>query len=163
RPLIAPRRQAAGAPSDISRRHIIQMTQPGWFDVAGGKLTTYRLMAEQVVDQAGRYLGMRLPRSRTADLPLARGPYSGVLPPAIERGVVEECCRREWAIRLDDVLLRRTSWHYYHPNQTDIIVRTAGWMAENLGWDSSSEAAELERFRAILAAAQDCDEMPRRE
>ena len=32
------------------------MPEPGWFDVAGGKLTTYRLMAEQTVDRVGGQL-----------------------------------------------------------------------------------------------------------
>ena len=149
RPLIAPRKEQEGAPSDVSRGHVIRMTEPGWFDVAGGKLTTYRLMAEQAVDQVGGFLGARLPASPTADRPLARGPFSGVVPPSVGPDVVAECCRREWAIHLDDVLLRRTSWHYYHPNQAEIAVQVAGWMAEQLGWDVARREAELDRFRLL--------------
>ena len=48
RPLIA---DPGGKPSDISRAHEIRNPEPGWWDVAGGKLTTYRLMGEQTVDQ----------------------------------------------------------------------------------------------------------------
>ena len=48
RPLIA---DPSGKPSDISRSHEIKNPEPCWWDVAGGKLTTYRLMAEQTVDQ----------------------------------------------------------------------------------------------------------------
>ena len=48
RPLLA---DPNGKPSDISRSHEIKNPEPGWWDVAGGKLTTYRLMAEQTVDQ----------------------------------------------------------------------------------------------------------------
>src|SRR5215212_10183779 len=55
RPLIAGGSNAKGKPSDISRRHQVRMTHPGWLDVAGGKLTTYRLMAEQTVDEAVQY------------------------------------------------------------------------------------------------------------
>jgi glycerol-3-phosphate dehydrogenase len=147
RPLIAPDREEAGAPSDVSRSHVIRMTEPGWFDVAGGKLTTYRRMAEQAVDRVGGFLGSRLPRSATADRPLSRGPFSGVEPPPIGRDVVAECCRREWAVHLDDVLMRRTSWHFYHPNQAAIAEMTVGWMAEQLGWDRDRQAAELDRYR----------------
>ena len=43
-----------GRPSDISRAHEIRSPEPGWWDVAGGKLTTYRLMGEQTVDQLAR-------------------------------------------------------------------------------------------------------------
>lgn len=156
RPLIAPRRKQAGAPSDVSRSHVIRMMEPGWFDVAGGKLTTYRRMAEQAVDRVGGFLGGRLPVSATADLPLSQGPFSGVEPPPVGPDVVAECCRREWAVHLDDVLLRRTSWHYYHPNQAEIAEMTARWMAEALGWDPDRQAAELDRYRALA------DSPPRR-
>jgi glycerol-3-phosphate dehydrogenase len=155
RPLIAPPREEAGAPSDISRGHVIRMPEPGWFDVAGGKLTTYRHMAEQAVDEVGRFLRLRLPRSRTAEGALARGPFSGVLPPPVSADVVAECCRREWAVHLDDVLLRRTSWHFYHPEQRQIAAAAAGWMAEHLGWDQARQAAEIERYYAVADSVND--------
>lgn len=145
RPLIAPRTAQRGAPSDISRKHVIHMSQPGWFDVAGGKLTTYRLMAEQAVDQVGRHLHLRLPRSRTAKLPLPSGRFSSVIPPSIERRVVAECCQNEWAVHLDDVLLRRTSWGYYHRNSQNLALQVAAWMADLLGWNSDQTRAELQR------------------
>jgi glycerol-3-phosphate dehydrogenase len=146
RPLIAPDKETVGAPSDISRNHVIRMAEPGWFDVAGGKLTTYRLMAEQTVDRIGRYLELRLLPTRTANLSLPGGPYSGVLPPPFEPGVVQECCRHEWAVHLDDVLIRRTSWHFYHGNQTETAEVTARWMAEQLGWSDSQRAFEIKRY-----------------
>ena len=52
RPLVA---DPHGNPSDISRRHEVTMSQPGWWDVTGGKLTTYRLMAEETVDAIAKY------------------------------------------------------------------------------------------------------------
>lgn len=153
RPLIAPRHQKEGAPSDVSRNHEIRMGDPGWFDVAGGKLTTYRLMAEQTIDQVGRQLGERLPRSRTAEIPLTPGPHSGVLPPPVERDVVAETCRQEWVVHLDDLLLRRTSWHFYHANQTEIAERAAHWMAELLGWNPERIELELKRYQKAAELA----------
>jgi glycerol-3-phosphate dehydrogenase len=123
------------------------MGEPGWFDVAGGKLTTYRLMAEQTVDQVGRFLGRSLARSRTAELPLTAGPHSGVLPPPVERPVVEAACDQEWVVHLDDLLLRRTSWHFYHPNQAELAEQAARWMAEILGWDPARIEQELARYQ----------------
>ena len=146
RPLVSPRRRKPGSPSDVSRRHEIRMAEPGWFDVTGGKLTTYRLIAEQAVDRIGRFLRMHLPPSPTARLPLTAGPYSGVLPPPIEPAVVRECCRQEWAAHLDDVLLRRTSWHFYHSNQLGTATVAARWMADELGWSREQTAQELERY-----------------
>jgi glycerol-3-phosphate dehydrogenase len=151
RPLIAPRTLKQGTPSDTSRGHVIRMPEPGWIDVAGGKLTTYRHMAEQTVDQVGGHLGLRLPRSRTAEQELVRGPFSSVLPPPVEREVVAECCQREWAVHLEDVLLRRTSWHYYHGNQGKFAELTAGWMGEQLKWSPQQRAAELDRYRKAVS------------
>ena len=59
-----------GGPSDISRAHQIRMPKPGWIDVAGGKLTTYRLIGEQVVDRVVKHLGKKTPPCRTAEEPL---------------------------------------------------------------------------------------------
>ena len=67
RPLVANWR---GKPSDISRAHVIRPTEPGWWDIAGGKLTTYRLMAEQMVDRLAAYLDRKTPPCRTAVEPL---------------------------------------------------------------------------------------------
>jgi glycerol-3-phosphate dehydrogenase len=42
---------AGGVTADLSRRHVVDDTVPGLFTIAGGKLTTYRAMAEQLVDR----------------------------------------------------------------------------------------------------------------
>ena len=54
RPLVATGK--TGSPSDLSRSHQITNPEPGWWDVAGGKLTTYRLMAEETVDEMAKWL-----------------------------------------------------------------------------------------------------------
>ncbi len=152
RPLIASGRAETGAPSDISRGHSIRVAAPGWIDIAGGKLTTYRLMAEQAVDRLGVFLRPRPARSRTAETPLVADPegarFSAVLPPPVSREAVRHCCREEWAVHLDDVMLRRTSWHYYHSNQAETAARVCEWMAGELGWDALRRHAERERYGA---------------
>ncbi|MFC0533573.1 glycerol-3-phosphate dehydrogenase/oxidase [Phytohabitans kaempferiae] len=55
--------------SKLSREHAVVEPMLGLMLVAGGKYTTYRVMAADVVDRAARRLGVRVP-SRTADLPL---------------------------------------------------------------------------------------------
>ena len=55
RPLLAPRRTGANE-SATSREHEIWWDRSGLLSIAGGKLTTYRVMAEQVVDRAARKL-----------------------------------------------------------------------------------------------------------
>lgn len=67
-----------GPESAITRRHIIKENTDvaaGLLSIIGGKLTTYRSLAEQTVDALGKVLGKRLPpcRTRDTDLPGAWG------------------------------------------------------------------------------------------
>lgn len=59
RPLVAPGSPGMEA-SDISREHFLRES-PGFVTVAGGKLTTYRRIASEVVDAAARQLGKTVP------------------------------------------------------------------------------------------------------
>lgn len=58
-----------GATADISRRHLVRDVPGQPITVVGGKLTTYRRMAEDAVDAAAARLGVHHP-SRTKALPL---------------------------------------------------------------------------------------------
>lgn len=66
RPLIAP--PSGVSESDVSREHQV-IERPGFVTIAGGKLTTYRRMAAEVVDAAGAQLG-KIPRCTTDARPL---------------------------------------------------------------------------------------------
>lgn len=152
RPLIA---APGGRPSDISRSHEIKSPEPGWFDVAGGKLTTYRLMAEQAVDRIQRYLGSKVSGCVTAQQPLlpsseAEG-TSAVEPVEPSRELVEHFCRREWAVHLDDVMVRRGGWTHYVEDRAELTERVADWMAEILGWDGERRSEEINRYSASCA------------
>ena len=54
---------------DLSRKHAIYETPPGLVTITGGKLTTYRSMAEELVDGVARALG-KGGRSRTRKTPI---------------------------------------------------------------------------------------------
>jgi glycerol-3-phosphate dehydrogenase len=65
-----------GPESAISRKHIIKKNRAvakGLLSIVGGKLTTFRHLAEQTVDQVGKILRRRLPPCRTHDTPLPGG------------------------------------------------------------------------------------------
>jgi glycerol-3-phosphate dehydrogenase len=149
RPLIA---DPNGRPSDISRAHEIHVRPEGWVDVAGGKLTTYRLMAEQAVDAVSRLLG-RETECTTARVPLVEGKaaFSGVVPPAVSREAVEGYCRAEWARHLDDVMIRRSGWRFYHRDHLKIAAEVAAWMAGALGWSEQRTRQEVERYGRMTA------------
>jgi glycerol-3-phosphate dehydrogenase len=73
RPLVAPGSVGAVSESDTSREHHV-IDRPGFVTIAGGKLTTFRRMAAEVVERAGAQLG-RIPIGGTAErqLPGAEG------------------------------------------------------------------------------------------
>jgi glycerol-3-phosphate dehydrogenase len=68
RPLLSGEEEST---SKLSREHVVGHPVPGLVVVAGGKFTTYRVMAADAVDEAVRSLDARIPDSCTAELPLA--------------------------------------------------------------------------------------------
>ena len=56
--------------SQLSREHVVAHPAPGLVVVAGGKYTTYRIMARDAIDEAARTLGGSIPESTTADIPM---------------------------------------------------------------------------------------------
>lgn len=66
-------RSSKGPESAITRRHIIKRHRGplrGVISIIGGKLTTYRHLAEQVIDRVGRTLDRGLPPCSTSSAPL---------------------------------------------------------------------------------------------
>lgn len=61
---------ADGSTADLSRRHAVLTGPTGLVTVVGGKLTTYRRMAEDAVDAAVAHAGLEAGPCRTASLPL---------------------------------------------------------------------------------------------
>lgn len=63
-----------GDTADLSRDHALLTSDNGLVTITGGKLTEYRLMAEQVVDLVAGRAGLPAGPCRTADLPLVGAP-----------------------------------------------------------------------------------------
>lgn len=106
RPLIS-----KGAPSHtkaISREHAIWVSNSGLISVTGGKWTTYRIMAQQVVNEVCLRLGCQERQSLTADLKLhdlAGGePLQDCF---VSREDIERAVYAEMAVTIEDVLARR--------------------------------------------------------
>ena len=73
RPLLAPvegKHPMSERTADLSRRHTVRTSPEGMVTVTGGKLTTYRKMAEDTVDAVVGALGRRSLRCVTKDLRL---------------------------------------------------------------------------------------------
>ena len=99
RPLL--RQDPTAAPSEVSREHRVVESAQGLITIAGGKLTTYRVMARDVVDRVAARLHQldgrpTAPRPPTDRLPLPGGEAAelGVLVEgARARGVPEATAR----------------------------------------------------------------------
>ncbi|MEX2268059.1 MAG: glycerol-3-phosphate dehydrogenase/oxidase [Acidimicrobiia bacterium] len=68
RPLL--REAGSTRTADLSRRHAVRVSESGVITITGGKLTTYRRMAADTVDQAARILDRRRAKSKTKHLKL---------------------------------------------------------------------------------------------
>jgi len=78
RPLVRPSRDVRGASGSISREHTVEVSPSGLVTVTGGKWTTYRSMAEDVLSQcvqSGLLSGIGA--AVTAHMKLAGGDRSG--------------------------------------------------------------------------------------
>jgi glycerol-3-phosphate dehydrogenase len=75
RPLLQP--QDTRSPSATSREHKIVQSPSGLISIVGGKLTTYRVMAAQVVDRVARHLHQLDGRPTPRSAPTSREPLPG--------------------------------------------------------------------------------------
>lgn len=99
RALLRPERNVA--PSQVSREHRITEGASGLLTIAGGKLTTHRVMAQELVDLVAARLRAldgrpRAPRPATHRLPLPGGETAdleGLTKAAVERGASEATAR----------------------------------------------------------------------
>ena len=66
--------------SDLSRDHAVLESDSGLLSIVGGKLTEYRLMAEDVLDRAVAARGLGGGPCRTRDLPLVGGSADSAAP-----------------------------------------------------------------------------------
>ncbi len=141
RPLLRSDDEAANA----SREHAV-VEAHGVLTVAGGKYTTFRVMARDVLDQAALRLG-RAGRTHTdSDAPLPA-------PIAAEAGLermAEFAIEHEFAKRLTDVLRRRSTL-WLAPDRGRVAATTlCAVMARRLGWSPARAREEFQAYDAGL-------------
>ncbi|MBA2596119.1 MAG: glycerol-3-phosphate dehydrogenase [Chloroflexota bacterium] len=130
--------QPGDSEAAISRDHAIVdhgKTHRGLLSITGGKLTTYRALAEHAVDAAFRQLGQKAPPCETARLPLPGA--AGVSIPAFRNHFLATSGLPEkTANRLVDV---------YGARATDVIAlaKRNGALLEPLGAGNDAIGAEV--------------------
>jgi len=133
-----------GSPSAASRESA-RWSSPGFVGITGGKLTTFRVAARQVLAEAAK----QLPALRFApdDAPLFDQPRaeSPALAPTVEQVLARA---GEQVHHLDDLLLRRSRAGLVLPDAAEALIEPAlAACREALHWDASRCAAEAAAYR----------------
>ncbi len=173
RPLV---KGSAATTAGLSRDHTLLTSPSGLVTIAGGKWTTYRLMAEQAVDEAARQAGLPPRPCPTRQLALAgaaapAGQWRefGASQPEIDRyegmypwrlhpdlpysaAMVAYAVENEMPVRLQDVLARRLRALILDARAALAVAPRVGeLMADLLGKDAEWLRQELADFRALAA------------
>jgi len=127
-----------------SREHHV-LDEHGVFTIAGGKYTTFRVMARDVVAAVAQRLARAGPlRDSEERLP----------PPVVAGASLEQLARHaaehEFARHLDDVL-RRRSLLWLEPDRGRVAAPVvAAALGEALGWSEARRREELDAYEAAL-------------
>lgn len=115
----------------------------GLFSIKGVKYTTGLTVGERAARMVARALGRR---DRVGpDAPLADGAPEGDLATRVRHAV-----REEYAVRLVDVLRRRTDLGTFEPPPAETQREIAALMAKECGWSPAQQAAELEHAASVF-------------
>ncbi len=142
--------------ASLSRDHLIQIAESGLITVTGGKWTTYRKMAEDVVDIAIEKNGLENKPSVTAAMKLS-GYDQPVLPADITgeseerlKQLVQHSASTEMCITVEDFLARRTRQLLLDANAA---IKAAPWvagiLAEQFNKDKDWVQQQINNFNAI--------------
>ena len=177
RPAAAARHRRAGATADLSRRHAVLTSPTGVVTVVGGKLTTYRRMAEDAVDAALAAPAWtprpcrtrRLPLLGAADRPRGRLAAARGLPPRLVRrygtdaGLVLATAREVTGLADDELLAPVAdgtcrppwpSWSSASPTRAPPTSATCSTGVPGSAW--SPPTATLRRAAAAERALASC-------
>jgi glycerol-3-phosphate dehydrogenase len=158
RPLL---RTGGDSTSDISRRHAVITAPDGLVTIVGGKLTTYRRMAQDALDAALDAAGMTAARCSTQSLPLvgaaSREALAAVAAPArlvrkygteaavvVGGGEAEAICD---GTRVTAAELRFAVRHEGALDEDDLLDRRT-----RIGLDPTTRMRALDAARAALEA-----------
>jgi glycerol-3-phosphate dehydrogenase len=145
RPLLASEREVGQA----SREHRVAV-DGHVITVAGGKYTTFRVMARDALARAAHLLGRPATSFHDTEDLLPPPPAAGT---DLERRV-DHAVDHEHVRRVDDVLRRRTGLWLDPGRARDATPRIARRMAQRLGWDAARERDEIHHALEAREAEQ---------
>jgi glycerol-3-phosphate dehydrogenase len=110
------------------------------------KYTTARSVAERVVDWVFEDLGQAIPSCRTAEVPLPGVVETNLAGAdgALSRSDLERAVHQEMAIKLSDIIFRRSSLGATVQLDRSLVADVARMAATELGWSTMQQEAEIE-------------------
>ncbi len=155
-------------PSDVSREHRITQNGAGMITVSGGKLTTYRAMAQQIVNQVELELGKKSSPCKTAEVELPgndraeRVAAMSASDPALAAQLVPElsytvgdlvyAIEHEMALTLSDLLTRRTRVAFELADHgVRAVPRIVDAIAAAARWSDYAKRAQVEAYIGDVA------------
>lgn len=151
------------SPSEFSREHRINRNGAGMINVSGGKLTTYRAMAEEIVDCVENELGRKPTKCTTAEVELPGAERSERVAAMIKSDPTAGVCvvphlpytiadlryaiENEMALTLSDLLMRRTRIAFETPDHgVGVAATVADAVAAVASWDKYQRAAQIDAY-----------------
>ena len=135
---LRPLMRAEGDAGALSREHAV-LEEAGVFLVAGGKYTTFRVMARDALGRVLRKLGYPGNGKPSPEPPLPAPPSDDL---AIEKRV-DWAIHEAFARRLDDFVRRRSRLWLEPERARQLAPGIAARMADALGWSEARERREL--------------------
>jgi glycerol-3-phosphate dehydrogenase len=133
--------------AQLSREHVIEISQTGLVTIAGGKWTTYRKMAQDAVDGAAVQGGLKPAPCLTQTLRLQC--YEPPLLASLDERVAY-AVQNEMARTVEDVLARRTRALFLDAKAArDRAPAVASALARQLGRDRAWEMEQVRAFNAL--------------
>jgi glycerol-3-phosphate dehydrogenase len=141
RPLLAAEERVGQA----SREHRIVDDGP-LLTIAGGKYTTFRVMARDVFVTAARKLKRATPPADDAGASLPAPLADNIR----DEDLAAHAIANEWACSLEDIVRRRSTRWLGDDRGLAAARRMAPVLAQRLGWDAAREKEEIDRFEASV-------------
>lgn len=145
RPVVA---SGANNPSAVSRESAL-WSEPGMVSVTGGKLTTFRVTAHEVLEQAAKQAPVLTPvatQNAFKPLPATRisEPIAGTQYCWVQ---LRQSARDEQVHYLDDLMMRRSRLGLILPHGgREVLGRVAEICKSELGWDDARWHQEQARY-----------------
>lgn len=153
RPLVKGKTKKTAA---LARDHLITVADSGMITITGGKWTTYRKMAEDVVDIAMEKAGLEKKDCVTEDMKLA-GYNKTVIPAGINslnndelKAIIQQSVTEEMCMTAEDFLSRRTRQLLLDARfAVTIAPVVATMLAEEMNKDETWIKEQINNFNAI--------------